>query len=166
MNNLKKSEKILLGVLGGAVLLFVLNMFVFSSGKKETVKRINNVKKMFGIPLDSKTKLNPQLGLSILNDIKKSYVENVLSRDIFTKWKRDSFLGAFTPEMLDSLQERGSEEFVLKAISWRDSIAYVIINDDVYREGESKNGVHVLDVVGKKVYITYNGKWKVLSFGE
>ena len=91
---------------------------------------------------------------------------NTIDPELLVKWNRDPFLGAFTKELLDSLQERPIEEFFLKAISWRDSVAYVIINEEVYREGESKNGIHVMDVIGEKVYFSYNGKRKVLSFGE
>ena len=67
---------------------------------------------------------------------------------------------------VDITKKSATEDFFLKAISWRDSVAYVIINEEVYREGESKNGIHVLDVIGEQVYFTYNGKRKMISFGE
>jgi len=164
--NLKKKEKILLGVLSSVVIFYFFDMFVLS--KKEEVKPVKSkIEKRNETSKVSSSGLNSNTALSInRNNVKKISSNRTIDPKLFSKWKRDPFLGAFTSELLDSLQKRERVEFELKGISWRDSIAYVIINDDVYRKGESKNGIHVIDIMRDKVIISSNGLRSTLMFGE
>ena len=167
MGKLKKKEKILLVVLFVVVSIFLLDMFASSDEDKQTtqktkLERVNNNKETPAKTSEKKITID----FPIKRNVNRVLTTHTLDPELWAKWKRDPFLGAFTAELLDSLQERPTEDFFLKAISWRDSVAYVIINEEVYREGESKNGIHVLDVIGEQVYFTYNGIRKMISFGE
>ncbi len=167
---MKKSEKILLVILAISVAIYLLDMFVFS--KKESapvVKKPGVVQKNVAggnagkmESFWSKQKNSGQNARLIMAGAS-------LDKTIFMQWKRDPFLGAFRRDLLDSLrgiQRKEGSPFVLKAISWRGNVPYVIINEDIYQKGESRNGLTVLDVIGEKVYCLHNGKKFILTLGE
>ncbi|MEE9169475.1 MAG: hypothetical protein V3U73_06890 [bacterium] len=160
---MKKSEKILLGVVGIAIAFFVLDTFVFSSKKRDI--QAGDKKQSVSAP-DSENVITElastdQQPKAVNRDIESSMTE---SSTIFSGWKRDPFLGSFRPELLDSL--RGNIPFVLKAISWRGDDAHVIINDEVYKMGEAKDGFLVAEVRDKQVVCVNKGVRFVLRLGE
>lgn len=150
-----------------SVTFYIFNTFILSDGKKTVPANKNKIQVIGDRTPKPGGQETPLLDFSVKSAIRRVDMNTMMHSGVLTKWKRDPFLGAFTPDILDSLQKREKvEPFVLKAISWRDSVAYVIINNDVYREGEQKNGIHVIDVVGNKVIYSFNGKKSILRFGE
>ncbi len=150
-----------------SVTFYVFNTFILSDDKKPAPAKKNKIQVIGDQTLKPGVQETPLLDFPVKSAIRRVNMNSMVNSEFLTKWKRDPFLGSFTPDILDSLQKREKvEPFVLKAISWRDSVAYVIINDDVYREGEQKNGIHVIDVIGNKVIYSFNGKKSILRFGE
>jgi|Deesub1362B_J571_1020462.scaffolds.fasta_scaffold01140_5 hypothetical protein len=158
---MEKRQKILLGLLGLAVLVFLLDRFVLSS-KTQTA----------GAPAAGRTaQKNVQPGKEEVLLFSSAGARVVLAGQgldpsVFRQWQRDPFVGAFTRALLDSLRGKKEEPLVLKAISWRDSTAYVIINDDVFREGETRGDITVLAVRDEKVFCLYRGRQYVLTLGD
>ena len=170
---MKKSEKILLIILAVSVGIFILDRFVLS--KKEAKPVVKKVAPAVShssagtVPAPA-APVSPGPGGTPRGAAEpKTTLASFASARVYREWRRDPFLGAYTRAMLDSLRgDKKKEEkpFVLKAISWRDSSAYVIINDDVYKQGESKNGLTVLDVIGERVVCSFRGKKFILTLGE
>lgn len=165
--SLKKNEKILLGVLIALGSYYVIDTFILSDDKKDVAggerKRIERVQNNLPGQLkdakeDFENFFNP--------DISRVLIEQEMDPKLLSQWQRDPFVGAFTSDILDSMQQREPEFFVLKGISWRDNIPAVIINDEIYKKGETKKGLRVLSVSGDKVEIFFNGKRKILKLGE
>ena len=170
---MKKSEKILLVILAISVVIFVLDRFVLS--KKDSKPAVAARKPKPAVqakvparrPLPVQTGNNLNKGMGVRRAaVQVLPVSEHIPLSVLNKWRRDPFLGAFTKEVLDSLRGKKEEPFILKAISWRDSLVYVIINDDVFQKGETRNGLTVLDVIGERVVCSYNGKKFILSMGE
>lgn len=142
--SLQKREKILLGVMGAAVTFFLVNQFVFTKGtpvkapplakKPGVVQRVNRFAKQVSF-----TKMNHRRELKAIGN-----------------WKRDPFIGAFTPALLDSMGFKKPQLYVLKAISWKDGEAYVLINDDIIKVGETLNGLKVLRIDGNRAICEKN----------
>ncbi len=141
---LQKREKILLGVMGAAVTIFLLNQFVFT--KKTPTKAPALVKKPATVQRVSR--FAKQATFAKANH----------QREVKTigNWKRDPFIGAFTPTLLDSLGFKKPQLYVLKAISWKDGEAYVLINDDIIKVGETLDGLTVLRVDGNRAICEKN----------
>ena len=163
---LKKNEKILLGVLIIIGSYYVIDTFVLSDDKKvvtEKGKKIERVDKILPKQLkdakaDFENFFNP--------DIQRVLIEQEMDPKLLSQWQRDPFIGAFTTAILDSMQQKEPDFFVLKGISWRDNIATVIINDEIYKKGETKNGIRILSVFKDKVEMSFEGKKTTLKLGE
>lgn len=156
---MKKSEKRLLIFLGIAVVYFGFDIFILKSDDEE-------------IQVKSKQDLiQPEVNEQISDTGNKSRQKTTrkvkfASMDLskINNWNNDPFLGSFKPELIDSLQ--GSTPFVLKAIAWRDEMAHVIINNEVYKLGEEKDGFLVSEVRKNSVVCFKNGQRFVLTLGE
>jgi len=156
---MKKNEKRLLIFLGIVVGYFVFDIFILKSDDEEN---------------QAKSKQNleqPEVNEQISDTGKKSMRKTtwnvkLASMDLseIRNWNNDPFLGSFKPELIDSLQ--GSTPFVLKAIAWRDEMAHVIINNEVYKLGEEKDGFLVSEVRKNSVVCFKNGQRFVLTLGE
>ncbi len=141
---LQKREKILLGMMGAAVAIFLLNQFVLS--KKPPVKSPALVKK-------------PSMVGDVNQFVRKVSIPKMTNPRVFKiagRWKRDPFIGAFTATLLDSMGFKKPQLYVLKAISWKNGEAYVLINDDIIKVGESLNGLKVLRVDGNRAICEKN----------
>ena len=150
---LQKREKILLGVMGAAVTIFVLNQFVFT--KKPSAKPPAIVKK-------------PPVVQHINRFVKQASFAKTDRPKITKKiggWKRDPFIGAFTPALLDSMGFKKRQMYVLKAISWKNGKAYVLINDDIIKVGETVDGLTVLRVDGNRAICEKNLRKFALILG-
>ncbi len=161
--SLKKSEKMLVGALACVASIYLFDMFVLSSDEEEVPKKgkkIERIEKKSTSPIaDAKKNFD-----SFFNpDLKKVLIEQKVDPSLLSEWQRDPFIGAFTPDILDSMQQKDVGAFILTAISWRDNVAYVIIDDDVYKLGESKNGIHVLNVSDDEVTVSFEGKKSILK---
>ena len=141
---LQKREKILLGVMGAAVTIFLLNQFVFT--KKPLAKSSVRGKK-------------PAIVQRVNRFAQKvTFAKPKHRRELkaIGGWKRDPFIGAFTPALLDSMGFKKPQLYVLKAISWKNGDAYVLINDDIIKVGETLNGLTVLRVDGNRAICEKN----------
>lgn len=150
---MKKSEKILLGVLSIVITFFVLDTFILGSDKKRDPKNSGST----GLDISGESTDPSQRKAGRVNQAS-------FNPDLFTKWKRDPFLGAFTAELIDSLQ--GNIPYVLKAIAWRGKEAHVLINDDIYQLGVPKNGFLVSQVLDSTVVLSRDGERYILTLGE
>ncbi|GBD94592.1 hypothetical protein BMS3Abin05_02203 [bacterium BMS3Abin05] len=144
---LQKREKILLGVMGAAVGLFLLNQFVFSKKPSPAVAKPAALVKKAAVVKRINPLVHPVSAV-------KSGPKKFLKR--FKGWKRDPFVGAFTAEILDSLGYQKEQPYLLKAISWKNGQAYVLINDDIVKVGENVNGLKVLRIDGNRVICEKN----------
>jgi len=130
--------------MGAAVAIFLLNQFVFT--KKPPAKAPVLVK-------------NPPVVQHMNPFVRKVSAPKMNNRRVFEgtgRWKRDPFIGAFTPALLDSMGFKKPQLYVLKAISWKNGDAYVLINDDIIKVGESMNGLKVLRVDGNRAICEKN----------
>ncbi len=163
---LKKKEKLLLSVLIIIGSYYVIDTFVLSDDKKGVTKKGKKIErveknlpnKLKDAKADFEKFFNP--------DIRRVLIEQEMDPKLLSQWQRDPFLGAFTSDILDSMQQKDPDFFVLKGISWRGNIATVIINDEIYKKGETKNGVRVLSVYKDKVEMSFEGKKTTLKLGE
>ena len=160
---MKKSEKMLLGVLGAAVTFFVLDTFVLSSDEEKA--KLDSDKKITGLEKseDNAEKSARPSKVSKVRPVRKK-AASVIASSTFADWKRDPFLGSFDPALIDSLQN--NLPYVLKAISWRGEEAHVIINDEVYKMGEPKDGFLVEGIRDDQVFCVKDGERFVLRLGE
>ena len=160
---MKKSEKMLLGVVGVATVIFILDTFVFNDEEDATLAKEDDKASSATVsekqePESAKIKKRKKQPDSPATTSIKGGTSTLVS------WKKDPFLGSYSPALVDSLQ--GSSPYVLKAISWRGKEAHVIINDEVYKMGEAKDGFLVEGIRDNKVYCIKNGQRFVLRFGE
>ncbi|MCD6166267.1 hypothetical protein J7K19_06135 [bacterium] len=159
---LKKREKILLSIMTGAVVLFIVNQFLCSSQKSQLGQSASTTK-------TSRTRKTNAKGPTTYSQIKPNQLQTWIKRQpnvVYSSWGRDPFLGAFTRELLDSLGVRREKPYVLKAISWKDGKAIVLINNDIIKVGETKNGLTVLAVEGDRVVCRKYGSIFSLRLGD
>jgi hypothetical protein len=150
---LQKREKILLGVMGVAVSFFLLNQFVFSKKTTGPAKRPPLARQVQG-------KSAPRAAIQSEHRMPK------LRGMRFVNWRRDPFVGAFTAELLDSLGfQQKVRPYVLKAISWKNGEAYVLINDTIIKVGETVNGLTVVSVDGNRAICEKNRRKFSLILG-
>ncbi len=156
---MKKSEKRLLIFLGLVVGYFTYDIFISKSDDEDIqVKSKQDIRQ----PVD-----NEQIsGTGKKSRRKTTGIAKFASMDLseISNWNNDPFLGSFKPELIDSLQ--GSTPYILKAIAWRDEMAHVIINNEVYKLGEEKDGFLVSEVRKNSVVCFKNGQRFVLTLGE
>ncbi len=150
---LQKREKILLGVMGIAVGVFVLNQFVFSKKSTSPAKR----------PLLVKPNRTQQVAKG---EMKSGQLLPRLHGVQFVNWRRDPFIGAFTEDLLDSLGfHQKVQPYVLKAISWKNNEAYVLINDNILKVGDTVDGLTLVAVDGNRVICEKNRRKFSLILG-
>ena len=158
---MKKSEKRLLIFLGLAVSYFVIDVFILKPDDSETAAKSKGNQ-------DAQTTVLNESSAKISSRTTKMKAQNLVMASLdlsdLANWRKDPFLGSFTAELIDSLQ--GSIPYVLKAIAWRDETAHVIINNEVYKLGEEKDGFLVSEVRNDSVICYKNGQRFVLTFGE
>lgn len=157
---MKKSEKRLLIGLGLVASFFVYDTFLSKSDDEEVQPKVKKTQ-VLEEPINN-TPVNNKKQIQRRNKPKLAMASMDFTK--FSDWEKDPFLGSFTQAMIDSMQ--GSIPFVLKAIAWRDAIAHVIINDEVYKLGEKKNGLLVSEVRNNSVVCYINGQRFILTFGE
>ncbi len=152
---LQKREKILLGVMGFAVSFFLVNQFVFSKKSPAPVKQPPLAKQV-------RVKTNPAAGMPAGLEAIRPRLQGAR----FVNWRRDPFVGAFTTELLDSLGfHKKVQPYVLKAISWKNNEAYVLINDSIIKVGETVDGLTVVAVDGNRVICEKNRRRFSLILG-
>lgn len=148
---LKKSEKRLLGILGIAVIIFLLDQFVFSAGKKgQTVVQAKT------------SKAKPKVTAV------RSFSERGAKH--FESWGRDPFAintaaSGSTPtyELNPESRPKPPE---LKGMFWKDGKSHVIINDVILGEGEEQAGLKIHSIKGTEVLCSQGSRMYTLHWRE
>ncbi len=141
MAPLKKKEKRLVAIAGGAVIFFVLNQFVCGKSEKPKVETAEKVE-----PKSVVVEPTPA------NVVKRSKPRRVKKTNQmqFTSWGRDPFWEAFRLAQVDSAGN-DSSNFVLRGVIWKGDEAHVLIGDAVLKEGERSGDLKILDIDKNRV---------------
>jgi len=144
---MSKRERILLAVCGSIVILFLMSRVVCSPSQPERV----------GAKSQTTAVKTPHLSEGSPEEERKK-------PPVPPSWGRDPFEGLPQIAADDSVADQ--KFLVLKAISWKNDTAYVLINDVILREGETKEGISLLEVKGKQVLCRKGGRVFNLILGE
>lgn len=142
MAQLQKREKILAGVAGAALIIFVLNQFV--CGKKESPS-----------PEVAQTnveaeQVEPERPKSFGSTPQRSQRLRPAKKITFTKWARDPFAEAYRLAQFDPAQG-DSSDFALRGVIWKGSEAHVLIGDLILKKGERNGDLKILDIQQDRV---------------
>jgi hypothetical protein len=149
----------------GALLLISLALFVSLGGSKRkypdaaTPDEGATNAEMFG---------NMSEELTRLGGVDLSYAGDAITMEdinpVHSTWGRDPF----TPLLGDQEIPRktGDDNLSLSAISWKGGEAVVLINDFVLREGESADGVEVVEIHPSSVVLKQDGERITLRLRE
>ena len=140
-------ERILLAVCGSTAILFLMSKVVCSPSKPKKI----------GAKIRTTDVKTPHLSKSSPKEEGKKLL-------IPPTWGRDPFEGP--PQIAADDSVAGQKFLVLKAISWKNDTAYVLINDLILREGQTKEGISLLEVKGKQVLCRKGGQVFNLILGE
>lgn len=156
MATLAKREKVLLGVAGIILLFFLVDRLVCGSGSKRNADKLapqiqEEVAKIPDTAVPSPKLISKQKSIEIKFPI--------------SNWGRDPFLGLPQEAREDTISAKGPY-LSFKAISWKDGVAYVLINDIIMKEGEEKNGIQLLQVKKDRIVCRKGGKVFTLTLGE
>ena len=138
---LKKNEKRLVALAGGAVIFFALNMFVCGKSEEPQVETTKKVEAKSGVV----ERTSPEVKKNVRPRVKKT-----VNQARFTSWGRDPFWEAFRLAEADSANA-DSSNFVLRGVIWKGGEAYVLIGDAVLKEGESSGDLKILDIDKNRV---------------
>ncbi|MFQ5637800.1 MAG: hypothetical protein ACE5IR_07360 [bacterium] len=148
---LKKSEKMLTSLAGLAVIFMVLNKTVCSGEKHLDVPKTQQTQP---VPIPSQTSDNKKLD-SKPPRIRKQRIPS--QRVEFQTWGRDPFAEAFRLAKFDT-SGRDSSRFVLKGVIRRGKDAYVLIGDEILKEGEQRGDLVVMDIGENRVVCKKRGR--------
>lgn len=151
MATVAKREKILLGIAGVVLLIFVMDRLVCSNKENTDALVINKQPQVLAAEVPSTKPLREQQNIDIEFPI--------------TDWGRDPFLRLSQESTKDTITTKGPY-LSFKAISWKDGVAYVLINDVVLKKGEEKNGIRLLQVRKNQVVCRKGQKVFTLTLGE
>lgn len=79
------------------------------------------------------------------------------SRTGFTTWGRDPFAEAFRLAKFDSSRS-DSTNFVLRGVIWKGNEAYVLIGNDIFKEGERHGDLTVVSIEKDRVVCKKRGR--------
>ena len=148
---LKKSEKRLLGILGVAVIVFLLDQFVFSSGKKTSTT------------VQAKTN-RPKPAVAATRSLPGG------SDKHFETWGRDPFsVGTISPGSRPTYDLKAPSEVKapeLKGMFWKDGKSVVMINDVILGEGEEQAGLKIHSIKGLEVLCSQGSRMYTLHWRE
>ena len=142
MAPLKKKEKRLVAIAGGAVIFFVLNQFVCGKSEKpqdETAKKI-----------EAKSVVVERTPSNVVKRSKPRRVKKTNNQMRFTSWGRDPFWEAFRLAEADSANA-DSSNFVFRGVIWKGDEAHVLIGDAVLKEGERSGDLQILNIDKNRV---------------
>jgi len=141
MAPLKKNEKRLVALAGGAVIFFALNMFVCGKSEEPQVETTKKVEDKSGVV----KRTSPEVKKNVRPLVKKT-----VNQMQFTSWGRDPFWEAFRLAEADPANA-DSSNFVLRGIVWKGDEAHVLIGDAVLKEGERNGDLKILDIDKNRV---------------
>jgi len=146
---LKKSEKRLLIILGVVVVAFLVNQFFLSGDKNKTPQ-----KNKYGSSV-------PGTGQGSGKGENK--VSGHVEEESYSDWGRDPFF----EEDVDILARKSRERSVtlkLQGIFFKNGEGYVLINNQVLKEGEEKKGIRVEKIEADKVLCRSRGRLVTLRW--
>lgn len=150
---LKKNEKRLLILLGVVIVAVVIFQFVISPGdKKKTPPKRNAAGQAAG---GTNAQTGAQ-GIAAINT--KSNSDTA-----YSAWGRDPFF----EEDVTVLAKRSKERSItlkLQGIFFKDGKGYVLINNEVFKEGEEKKGIRVEKIQQDKVLCRAKGRLVTLRW--
>jgi type II secretory pathway component PulC len=152
MANLKKREKILMGMAGLVAVFFVIDRFVCSDKVQQPpqVTKKSEVK----TPKSNNTASVKTGSKQTKKVLRKRADTRSLSYDF---WGRDPFVGAIRLAELDSTST-DSSDFVLRGVIWKGDDARVLIGDEILRKGERAGDLEILQIKKDRVVCKKNGK--------
>ncbi|HHS12541.1 MAG TPA: hypothetical protein ENN03_02100 [bacterium] len=153
---LKKSEKRLLMLLGVAVAVFVFDKFILGGDKKPPPdpKKMQTVQTRSG---DASSVQTQERRKTAANHQAVQY----------ESWGRDPFMPVVNETVQESSVRRSLEsKHKLKGILWNEGRAYVLIDDLVLSEGESKEGILLRRISGNAAYCSKGGRTFTLRMEE
>jgi len=158
---LKKSEKILLIVMGAVVIIFILTRFTGKSDKKSPRKQPSTVNRVTSNIENIASKVVGTQQQKSISPLKKQY----------DSWDRDPFQPIVTvrkQRQIESLKlEDISKKYSLKGFFHSEGEkSYVMINDEILAEGEEKDGLRIEDIQENRVLCTYRGRSFTLEWKE
>ena len=142
MASLKKNEKRLVALAGGAVIFFALNQFVCGKSEKpqdETAKKV-----------EAKSIVVERTPSNVVKRMVHRRVKKKNNQMRFTSWGRDPFWEAFRLAEVDPANS-DSSNFVLRGVIWKGDEAHVLIGDAVLKEGERSGDLKILDIDKNRV---------------
>jgi len=145
MAELKKRERMLIGLAGSFLLSFVFNQFVCTGDEGSNLQGSNPAAAAPG-GLHAETPIAPSVGELNPNTKKR----RVLNRKRYSSWGKDPFYLASRLAELDSTQQ-DSGQFVLRGIIWKGDDAHALIGDAILRAGESTSQFKVLRIEKDRV---------------
>lgn len=142
MAPLKKKEKRLVAIAGGAVIFFVLNQFVCGESEKPKVETAKKV--------EAKSVVVERTPSNVVKRSKPRRVKKTNNQMRFTSWGRDPFWEAFRLAQVGSA-DNDSSNFVLRGVIWKGDEAHVLIGDAVLKVGERSGDLKILDIDKNRV---------------
>lgn len=143
MATLKKREKILLGVTGTFVLVFVLNQFVCSSNPEPQVADKTPPE------VDAEEAAPPAKPMAKTETLRKRHRRGEPPMQ-FTEWERDPFAEAYRLAQFDSTGN-DSGDFVLRGVIRKGNESYVLIGDAILKEGERQGDLQIVSIDRERV---------------
>jgi len=163
---LKKSEKRLVTILGLAIVVFLLDRFVLSSGSKKAPKGKSTVSAASVLGTTAAAGKSGSTGSmpSAKPDVEPKTYEG---------WGRDPFVlpsshaGVSASASPTGAKSESSPSLpVLKGMFWKGGRAYVLIDDVVLGEGEEKKGIRVEKINGMEVLCRQGSRQFTLHWRE
>ncbi len=123
---------------GGFLVIFLMNQFVCGeSNQNQQVVEAN---------VNDNTVIDTQGGGKSFTIRKRNRGPQIK----FTSWGLDPFAEAYRLVKVDTTPN-DSTDFVLKGVIWKGNEAYVLIGDDILKEGEQKGDLKILEIEKDRV---------------
>ncbi len=149
MAELKKREKVLMAVAAAVLVYFVVNQFVCS--KSQPAQAQDDQKQTAAATTSEAPKSTVEKKPAA---IRKRMGER---RVEFAAWGRDPFSESYRLAKADTTQS-DSSALVMRGVIWKGSEAYVLIGDNVMKEGDQIGDLKVLDIDKNRVVCKKKGK--------
>ena len=159
---LKKSEKRLLIILGLALVAFMVDRLVLGKSDDKTLAQSEQPVRTVA-PMPSAMAAGSTVQIASLAGKKQ-----------FETWSRDPFNdspAAYTTGVRKRAGGSGKsgkpkKQPELKGLFWKAGDAYVMVNDDILKEGEEKEGLKIERVEGKAVFCRKGNRSFTLYWSE
>ncbi len=147
MAELKKREKILMGVAAVTAVFFVIDRFVCQRSQEAVPQQFSERPPAQQI-VKTPGKVVPVTKKKVVR--KKIKRKKTTPTITYVTWGRDPFASAIRLEQLDHSQ-KDSTGLVLKGVIRKNGQAYVLIDDAILKEGEHKGDLQILSIKKDRV---------------